>query len=102
MADLFADERAVAAAPPAPDGEPSRSLIRLPIVSCAESGAARATPPWRLLEERRLDPHRPALGSYQRATTFRISPADPDATPMWTSAGTRLGYHDHDVVDGGK
>src|SRR5262249_11300974 len=26
----------------------------------------------------------------------------PDATPMWTSSGTRLGYHDHYVVDGGK
>ena len=44
----------------------------------------------------------PAIGSYQRTTDFRVSPTDPDATPMWTSAGTALGYHDHYVVDGGK
>ena len=59
-------------------------------------------PPWRLLEERRLDPHRPAVGSYRRTTDFRVSPTDPDATPMRTGTGTALGYHDHYVVDGGK
>jgi hypothetical protein len=59
-------------------------------------------PPWRLLEERRLDPKRPPSGSYRRLTDFRVSPTDPDATPMRTGAGTGLGYHDHYVVDGGK
>jgi hypothetical protein len=55
-----------------------------------------------LLEERRLDPDRPAVGSYRRATDFRVSRTDPDATPMHTGSGTALGYHDHYVVDGGK
>jgi hypothetical protein len=55
-----------------------------------------------LLEERRLDPDRPTVGSYRRTTDFRISPTDPDASPMRTGAGTALGYHDHYVVDGDK
>ena len=59
-------------------------------------------PPWRLLEERRLDPNRPAVGSYRRTTDFRVSRTDPDAAPMRTGSGTALGYHDHYVVDGGK
>jgi hypothetical protein len=33
---------------------------------------------------------------------FRVSPTDPDATPMQTKAGSALGYHDHYVVDGGR
>src|SRR4029453_6762331 len=47
-------------------------------------------------------PDRPRIDSYQRTTDFRISSTDPDATPMRTSSGTALGYHDHYVVDGGK
>ena len=58
--------------------------------------------PWRLLEERRLDPNRPPIGSYRRTTDFRVSPTDPDATPMRDRRADRLGYHDHYVVDGGK
>jgi hypothetical protein len=42
------------------------------------------------------------VGSYRRTTDFRVSPTDPDATPMRTKNGTSLGYHDHYVVDGGK
>jgi transposase len=78
----------------------------VPAAAEAEPGAAAddppADPPWRLLEERRLDPNRPAVGSYRRTTGFRVSRTDPDATPMCTGSGTRLGYHDHYVVDGGK
>ena len=59
-------------------------------------------PRWKLLEERRLDPHRPAIGTYRRTSDLRISPIDPDATPMRIASGTSLGYHDHYVVDGGK
>jgi transposase len=59
-------------------------------------------PPWRWLEERRLDPNCPAVGSYRRTTDFRVSPTDPDATPMRSGSGTALGDHDHDVGDGGK
>src|SRR5215218_4108910 len=65
-------------------------------------GPPVAAPPWRLLEERRLDLHRPAVGSYRRTADFRVSPTDPDATPMQTKAGSGLGYHDHYVVDGGR
>jgi transposase len=68
-----------------------------------EVAAAPQQPPrWNLLEERRLDPHRPAVGSYRRTTDFRVSPTDPDAAPMWNGSRTSLGYHDHYVVDGGK
>jgi hypothetical protein len=55
-----------------------------------------------LLEERRLDPHRKAESGYERLSAWRVSPTDPDATPMRTGARTTLGYHDHYVVDGGK
>jgi transposase len=67
-----------------------------------DSSCATAARPWRLLEERRLDPKRSAVGSYRRTTDFRVSRTDPDASPMHTGSGTALGYHDHYVVDGGK
>jgi hypothetical protein len=42
-------------------------------------------------------------GSYRRTADFRVSTTDPDATPMPCGAGgTRLGYQDHYVVDGGR
>jgi transposase len=42
-------------------------------------------------------------GSYRRTADFRISTTDPDATPMPSGdSGTRLGYQDHYVVDGGR
>jgi transposase len=44
-----------------------------------------------------------ARGAYRRTADFRVSTTDPDATPMPHGGGrTRLGDHDHDVVDGGK
>ena len=55
-----------------------------------------------MLEERRLDPHRPSDRDYDRMSEWRVSTTDPDATPMRTGARTTLGYHDHYVVDGGK
>jgi transposase len=70
--------------------------------AAVDSSCAAAAHPWRLLEERRLDPKRSAVGSYQRTTDFRVSVTDPDASPMHTGSGTALGYHDHYVVDGGK
>jgi hypothetical protein len=104
VADLFADDapRDAAKAKPeaAADALPA-GVVRLP--SAAEDEAGRFDPPpWRLLEERRLDPNRPAVGSYRRTSDFRVSRTDPDATPMQTKVGTALGYHDHYVVDGGK
>jgi hypothetical protein len=42
-------------------------------------------------------------GTYRRTADFRVSTTDPDATPMpHGDRGTRLGYQDHYVVDGGR
>lgn len=42
-------------------------------------------------------------GPDRRTSDFRVGTTDPDATPLRPTAGrTRLGDHDHDVVDGGK
>ncbi len=42
--------------------------------------------------------------SYQRTTDSKVSRTDPDASPMSAFPGdhTKLGYHTHYVVDGGK
>ena len=98
ISDLFADEiddAALQADVPIPPG-----LVPLPIDP--EVVPAEGDPPWRLLEERRLDPNRPSRGGYRRTSDFRVSPTDPDASPMWDWGAIRLGYHDHYVVDGGK
>lgn len=62
----------------------------------------RGERPWRLLDERRRDPARPAHHSRRRTSDYRVSPTDPDATPLWDWGRIGLGYHDHYVVDGGK
>jgi transposase len=98
VADLFENEIDDAAPPAATDLPPD--IVQLPLDP--ERIPPESDPPWRLLEERRLDPQRPSVGSYRRTTDFRVSPTDPDATPMRTGSGTALGYHDHYVVDGGK
>jgi transposase len=97
VADLFTDE-AEDNAPHDTDLPPD--VVALPID--AESVVPAGDPPWRLLEERRLDPHRPSHRGYRRTSDFRVSPTDPDASPMWDWGAIRLGYHDHYVVDGGK
>ncbi len=104
VTDLFADDvptdssedepEAVAAALPT-------GVVWLPSAASDEVGRADP-PPWKLLEERRLDPQRPSSGGYMRTSDFRVSTTDPDATPMRTGSGTALGYHDQYVVDGGK
>ena len=110
VAGLFADDPAPAAGPgaagdaPPPDASPACPggvlpfPARTPAVAQPEAPASR----WRLLEERRLDPKRPTVEGYQRMSHWRVSPTDPDATPMRTGSGAVLGYHDHYVVDGGK
>jgi transposase len=103
VTELFAGE-----APDAAEAEPEAAADDLPggIVRLRHEPAAPDRPiadaPWRLLEERRLDPHREAIWGYERTGAWRVSPTDPDATPMRTRNGTSLGYHDHYVVDGGK
>ena len=98
VAELFADEPDDTA--PQADADLPPGIAQFPMYP--ERVAPEGDAPWRLLEERRLDPDRPAVGSYRRTTDFRVSPTDPDATPMRTKHGTSLGYHDHYVVDGGK
>ncbi len=105
VAHLFADEAAassldVGALPPSHD--PPAGIVRLPSGRVDEGPPVADEPPWKLLEERRLDPSRPPSGSYQRTSDWRVSTTDPDATPMRIGGGTRLGYHDHYVVDGGR
>jgi transposase len=104
VADLFAGDAPTATA----EGEPKATAGALPAAVIQLSrepvpdGSPVTPPPWRLLEERRLDPNRPTVGSYRRTTDFRVSATDPDAAPMATGSGTALGYHDHYVVDGGR
>jgi transposase len=112
VADLFADDPMTnghegdgADPPPAENGgDATEGVLHLPpaAVQPVAIAAPEQPPRWKLLEERRLDPHRPTVGSYQRTSDFRVSTTDPDATPMRTKTGMALGYHDHYVVDGGK
>jgi transposase len=98
VADLFRDESEDAE--PQADADLPLGIVQLPIDS--ERVPSAGDRPWRLLEERRLDPHRHTAWGYERTSAWRVSPTDPDATPMRTKHGTALGYHDHYVVDGGK
>lgn len=93
--------RALTATPAAP------SPVRLPFAGTPEAErdlAEQNGAVWKLLDAHRLDPERPASCSYQRITDFRVSTTDPDAVPMRAHPGDRskLGYHDHYVVDGGR
>jgi transposase len=104
VADLFALDAPTTPSEVEPEGvkdDSAAGAIQLPRAFVSEHSPV-AAPPWKLLEERRLDPNRPAVGSYRRTTDFRVSVTDPDATPMRTGTVTMLGYHDHYVVDGGK
>ncbi len=104
IAELFADDAPTGAAEMKEvigDDLPA-GVIRLPREPSAAEPLAIDDPPWRLLEKRRLDPHRAAAWGYERTSAWRVSTTDPDATPMRTGARTTLGYHDHYVVDGGK
>ena len=105
LADLFADDAPTDAAKAEPEAVADTlpvGVVRLPHAAGDEADRFDPPPRWKLLEERRLDPHRPAVGSYRRTSDLRVSPTDSDATPMRTRHGTSLGYHDHYVVDGGK
>ena len=103
MTDLFADDIAAEDEQPAAvDDALPEDIVLLPTEFATERVPPAGDPPWRLLEERRLDPHRPSHRGYRRTSDFRVSPTDPDASPMWDWGAIRLGYHDHYVVDGGK
>jgi transposase len=111
VADLFAvdpspDEQGNGATDSLSEDDESlpKGVVQLPlrVWSTVAAAAPAQAPRWKLLEERRLDPNRPAVGRYRRTTDFRVSRTDPDATPMRAGFGTAFGYHDHYVVDGGK
>ena len=73
VADLFAtdavrDEHDDAADPPTGDEVASSAGVVQSVAAKSEQ-----SPRWKLLEERRLDPHRPAVGSYRRTSDFRAS-----------------------------
>ncbi len=85
VANLFDDDALTNAARAEPEAAADvlpAGVVWLP--SAGEEVGLIEPPPWRLLEERRLDPDRPAIGSYRRTTGFRVSSTDPDATPMRT------------------
>jgi hypothetical protein len=100
VADLFENDVSHDALPA--DANLPFGIVPLPLPIDPDSEAPADELPWRLLEERRLDPRRPAKRGYRRTSDFRVSPTDPDASPMWDWGAIRLGYHDHYVVDGGK
>jgi transposase len=103
LADFFASDLAEEDERPATvENDLPAGIVQLPAEADAERELATAEQPWKLLEERRLDPHRPSHRGYRRTSDYRVSPTDPDASPMWDWGAIRLGYHDHYVVDGGK
>jgi transposase len=101
LGDLFTDEMPTDDTPPAAADLPAM-IMQLPTDPDIAGSSPVDERPWRLLEERRLDPHRPSDRDYERMSEWKVSTTDPDATPMRTGARTTLGYHDHYVVDGGK
>src|SRR5215212_781991 len=104
IAELFADDVAGVVAEAEPESivdDLRDKVIRLPRGGTPEESSP-VDPPWRLLEERRLDPRREAAWGYERTSAWRMSTTDADATPMRTKQGAALGFHDHYVVDGGK
>src|SRR3954470_19816220 len=99
-----AEAGAIAPTPASADQAESEPR-RLPTGLSSEDEAilvAERAETWQLLEERRLDPDRPAGQGYRRLTDLRVSPTDPDAALMSDGRKPALGYHDHYVVDGGK
>ena len=79
MADLFADE----ADDTAPQGDSDLLPGITPLPIDPERRPPAGNSPWRLLEERRLDPKRSPHRGYRRTRDFRVSPTDPDASSMW-------------------
>jgi transposase len=72
LADLFADA-ADDAAPPVASALPL-GIVPLPIAPKRMPPASDL--PWRLLEERRLDPHREAAWGYERTSAWRAMPQE--------------------------
>ena len=105
VADLFADDVPTDAAEGEPEAAARRPACRgRPAADAArDEVGAPVAPPWKLLEERRLDP-RPSGVRQLPAHEPTFGSARPIPTPprCGLGTGTSLGYHDHYVVDGGK
>jgi hypothetical protein len=89
-----------------PDGtggdEPARLPIDLTDEACAQL-ADRAAQRHDWLGSAGRPNRNETSGTYRRTADFRVSTTDPDATPMpYGERGTRLGYQDHYLVDGGR
>ena len=81
------------------------AVVPLPFTGSAEAEQRLTTTnqtTWRVLDELRLDPERPASRGYQRKADLRVSTTDPDATTIQTGVKPTLGYREHIVVDGGR
>ena len=89
VSGLFADNLLVAEDEHKGDGADPPPLGD--VIVPPEGATPEQAPRWKLLEERRLDPDRPAVGSYRRTTDFRVSVTDPDATPIRTGSSTSFG-----------
>jgi len=111
LRELFAENGATAPVDDGPAGLKDPRVEPIPGADLCPERPEEAAPlaqenlaTWKLLEEHRLDPGRPASAGYRRTSDFMVSTTDPDAAPMRARNGAevRLGYHDHYVVDGGK
>ncbi len=84
------------------EAEPTSLPVAWTSEACADLAAAAADRHDWIGEAGRPDRTRTS-GTYRRTADFRASTTDPDASPLRPTEGrTRLGYHDHYVVDGGK
>ena len=96
---LFGD---VPAPPAVAVGEPPAALPTAAPAEVAEANARRHD--W--IAEGGRQNRQPTVGRVRRRSRRRAdveaSTTDPDATPMETRAGFRLGYRTHYVVDGGR
>ncbi len=82
--------------------EPMRLPVALTDQALADLAECAATRHDWIGEAGRPDRTRTS-GAYRRTADFRASATDPDASPLRPTEGrTRLGFHNHYVVDGGK
>jgi transposase len=59
-------------------------IVRFLVEPDSDGSPTKADPPWRLLEERRLDPDRPSHRGYRRTSDFRVILPIPMPHRCWT------------------
>ena len=87
VADLFADD-ATATGPAMPGDDLPPEITRLPSQVSTEGSPIIGDPPWRLLEERRLDPVAPLTAAIDAPATFASVP--PTRMPPRCGTGVRF------------